>query len=1680
MSLSLESLLTLASAVVTLETALISSLSASLSPSLILPPARDSSSSISIVTATLWFWLWIFFKVMNYVVVIVPTIILNLLSINYQVTLSLSLILVTLSIMLGISFIIVRYRYLTGYSKDTQPGIKSKKHKDIDIVNDMTNKKHRGENKSTSNYLDEFLSAIKVFGYLERPVFHELTKNMTTQKLSCDEILYLDEKLGFSIVVDGTLQVYTKINDSFANSLENSPRDLESDDEIDYEKGDILRIGDQRYQLLNEVKSGSPLSSLINTLDLFKPLYSKVQHSNTNLSSIAGSTGVSVENFQNYDLTQKLNGQNNTKASFHINPLQNNSPNDSGISPLDYPRPSYPKNQSPLPEQYLESLPNSPIPSSTPTPMDTNVLQPEPRRPDQSPTSHTIRGSPSGIPPSPPHESQWKSSSYCYPDIIARPKPLSKSDDKKKSHANTSATIAIIPYLAFQRVQSKYPKATSHIVTMVLTRLYKVTMNTIHNYLGLTSQILDSEIKLNNSEEDTKLPSYLHEGVIERFYGKPDDKSKDSQSNNTKSNENGDKIEKRPPFLTKGTVNNSSRHSAKKSSSRYVVLDSRSKSSHPGDLLSSVPLSRRSDYYQSHATAVHPDPSEESNDKLNSQSSSNTSTRPHPSHSSKPSSTTVKLHIPTPLKRDHGKVEDIRELEFSGDREETEETSLRIAIVENVFKLIGIDENNVLINNEPLNGSMSSSVNSSVVGLSSLMNGNSVSQVNLLNGNLNNRLEHSIYDTVLGRNRLDSLHSLNSRSDSPIPTKVYNTISQSQLKNQNVGDSSIINNLVNGQGLKNKAGSHSSDLNFNDIKNEFGKYLEVKYIQPNKTIVEQGSFNSGLYYVIDGSLDVYYKSNSTDTEAPSSFKKLYSVQPGGLAGYISSIVGFRSLVSIRTLKDKGCIVAHISKSDFSKLSDKYYFLQLPVASKLKSLLSKEILIIDYALEWCHIPAGDVLCSQGDVANGFHIVLSGRFRVIKNNNPRKSEVHLNGSTADIHNYNDNLIDETTNNRHNSNHNQLSSEDYEVLGEYGHGESIGEVEVLTASRRTNSLIAVRDSETARIPRTLFEMLSLKNPSIMVKVSRIVASRMVQQSGNKHPHNQYMNTSVAPIPTSTTPYISNDYKTITILPSVSGLPVREFADKLVSALKSIGRNVIALDQASTLTHLGRHAFDERLAQLKLSGYFAYLEEEYETIVYVCDTPIKSNWTSTCISQGDCILLLADAEDDDVAINAGDYERLLIKLKTTARTDLCLIHPDKYVVPGSTSIWLKNRIWVQGHHHIQMELNRDKNRQQNKKKPNIISDLAAKISSKTNPNIKIKFENVKSKAMSSLVKLNSRLNRTENMAYKSVQSHKNDFLRLARILSNEAVGLVLGGGGSRGISHVGVVMALEKHGIPIDLIGGTSIGSFVGGLYAMDYNIVSIYGRAKKFAKRVSSLWRSIFDLTYPVTSYITGYEFNRGIWKLFGFAEIEDFWIKYFCNSTNITNSTMDIHESGYAWRFIRASMSLAGLLPPIAFNGCMLLDGGYLDNLPVMEMKKKGAKYIIAVDVGSADDRTPMNYGDTLSGFWVLFNRWNPFSKHPNVPNMMDIQLRLAYVASVNALEMAKKTPGVIYLRPPIDDYATLDFAKFDEIHHVGLAYADSLLSNWEQNGRLPQIAGMIDKSKIRSGDVPRSLYRRNSI
>lgn len=1518
------------------------------------PEFNSSSSShfsyVSLLTTTLWYWLWLVLVAINYFAVTLPKYIVGMLQRQFLVTLSLLLILIYLTITASLSYYIVRHKYLTRYSKNTLPPKLDKNALKfgLGLDYDSAGRKKQGADRP-KNYLDEFLSAIKVFGYLERPVFHELTKNMTTQKLSPEEVLYLDERLGFSIVVEGTVQVYVKMKDRASSTVE---FDNGSDD-----MDDTLRIGDQQYQLLNEVKSGASLSSLLSALDLFRSRYSPL--GSPDFGPLLSERQLPVLRQRNPASARRSN------AFASIDPLNLDTTGELAKHELAN---MLNGNYAPSPSIGAAAFPNGESAIATPDNESSIPIL-------DTTTSHL-------------------------PDVVARPKPDPLGD--------STATIAIIPRLAFQRVQSKYPKATSHIVTMVLTRLYKVTMNAVHNYLGLTAEIIESEIALNRLSDECKLPGYLYDGVKESL-----------KRVEIKEMELDEPVD----ILPKSTRR--PQRMSREQSSRYVVLASRSKPSHPGDLLSSVPLSRRADYTSAQVT----------HDEDASQISS-------------PRDFFIRQKHSFTATKQSDFQENIRERSFSDEMEETEESALRIAIVENLFKLLGIEENPTTMHDLAMLSGHFSESSSSLVGLSTLMSDNSIP----ISG------ETYAYDAMPDYLRFGSNPNVgSSRSSFSHPRKFYSTIYQTLLPDP----SGTLTNLTEPPLSKSSIGNSHSDVNFTTIKNSFSKHIQVKHYSLGSTLVAQDSTDTGLFYVIDGSLEVTISlgSNANHLELhqkSSNTKRLYTVGPGGLAGYLSCIVGFKSLVSIQASKGEGAIVGYISKSDFTRLMDKFYFLQLPVASKLKSLLPHLIRTIDFALEWCHIPAGGVLCSQGDLANGFHIVLSGRFRVIRSkSSPGKQDDSVPK----------NLIDDS-----NSVRPAKEDKDFEILGEYGHGQSIGEVEVLTASRRTNSLIAVRDSETARIPRTLFEMLSMQNPSIMVKVSRIVANRAVEGQSRERLAN-----AVTTVTSSRAAEINSDYKTITILPCVNGLPVREFGENLVRALKAIGRSVIALDQATSLSHLGRNAFDDRLARLKLSGFFAYMEEKYETVVYICDTPLKSNWTSTCISQGDCILLLADAEDDECATSVGEYERLLIKAKTTARTDLCLIHPEKTVIPGSTSIWLKNRIWVHGHHHIQMEISKDGAIKRSKKKSNILSELALKLSSKANPNIKMKFESVKSRAVASLIKLNARVNQTESVPV----IYKNDFLRLARILSNEAVGLVLGGGGSRGISHVGVVTALEKHGIPVDIVGGTSIGSFVGGLYAKEHNIVSIYAMSKKFSRRVGSIWRSLFDLTYPVTSYITGYEFNRGIWKVFGYHEIEDFWLKYFCNSTNITNSTMEIHETGYAWRFIRASMSLAGLLPPITFNGSMLLDGGYLDNLPVLEMKNRGAKYIIAVDVGSVDDRTPMNYGDTLSGFWVLFNRMNPFSKHPNPPNMMDIQLRLAYVASVNALELAKMTPGVIYLRPPIDDYATLDFLKFDEIYNVGLAYADEILTKWDAQDKLPKIAGM-DSRNLKNASDGKKIHRRNSI
>ncbi|XP_013396089.1 neuropathy target esterase-like isoform X1 [Lingula anatina] len=163
-----------------------------------------------------------------------------------------------------------------------------------------------------------------------------------------------------------------------------------------------------------------------------------------------------------------------------------------------------------------------------------------------------------------------------------------------------------------------------------------------------------------------------------------------------------------------------------------------------------------------------------------------------------------------------------------------------------------------------------------------------------------------------------------------------------------------------------------------------------------------------------------------------------------------------------------------------------------------------------------------------------------------------------------------------------------------------------------------------------------------------------------------------------------------------------------------------------------------------------------------------------------------------------------------------------------------------------------------------------------------------------------------------------------------------------------------------------------------------------------------------------------------------------------------------------------MSLAGYMPPLCdpMDGHLLMDGGYVNNLPADVMKTMGAQTIFAIDVGSQDETNLTNYGDKLSGWWLLWKRWNPWAEPVKVPNMSDVQSRLAYVSCVRQMEMVTNSGMCEYLRPPIDKYGTLQFGSFDEIYDVGYNHGKVFFSAMAKGDAINELFKEKSKDRVK--------------
>lgn len=176
--------------------------------------------------------------------------------------------------------------------------------------------------------------------------------------------------------------------------------------------------------------------------------------------------------------------------------------------------------------------------------------------------------------------------------------------------------------------------------------------------------------------------------------------------------------------------------------------------------------------------------------------------------------------------------------------------------------------------------------------------------------------------------------------------------------------------------------------------------------------------------------------------------------------------------------------------------------------------------------------------------------------------------------------------------------------------------------------------------------------------------------------------------------------------------------------------------------------------------------------------------------------------------------------------------------------------------------------------------------------------------------------------------------------------VGLALGGGGSKGFAHLGVMRVLREEGIPIDVIAGTSIGAIIGALHCAGFGLDHILEGMRGADRRVRR-WR-LSRLA------VWSDEGLRDLLEASG-AELrfEDLWLPFAAVATDLTSGTCAVLDQGPLWPAVQASCAMPGIFPPANIGGHLMIDGGVACPVPAQAARRLGADVVIAVDLGEHD-------------------------------------------------------------------------------------------------------------------------------
>lgn len=266
----------------------------------------------------------------------------------------------------------------------------------------------------------------------------------------------------------------------------------------------------------------------------------------------------------------------------------------------------------------------------------------------------------------------------------------------------------------------------------------------------------------------------------------------------------------------------------------------------------------------------------------------------------------------------------------------------------------------------------------------------------------------------------------------------------------------------------------------------------------------------------------------------------------------------------------------------------------------------------------------------------------------------------------------------------------------------------------------------------------------------------------------------------------------------------------------------------------------------------------------------------------------------------------------------------------------------------------------------------------------------------------------------------------RLARVLTGRSVGLVLSGGGARAYAHIGAIKALRERDVPIDFVGGASMGAIVAAGVAMGWDEEEMDRRIR--AAFVDS--SPLDDIAFPIIAMTHGEKVRGRLKDHFGETQIADLWLPFFCVSSNLTTGAYQLHRRRSLRRALRASIALPGVMPPAIDKNDVLVDGAVMKNFPSDVMRALQLGPIVGVDVTRGRSITADDVARPSSVWrWILSGEWR------KGPPIVGLLMRAATVTTGRDLAAARIATDLLVL-PRVDGVDIRDWKAFDPAVDAG--------------------------------------------